>query len=111
MGLGELGPEPLTFTSAVRRQVQRGGLRVVRGRLSTDEVRTVAGLPCTTATRTVCDLVADGEDLSLVSAVLQDALSAGMIVDEAALRRDVDGLGKRRGLARGTSLYEMLRRG
>lgn len=111
MGLGELSPEPLTFTSAARRQVQRDGLRVVRGRLLSDEVRTVAGLPCTTAARTVCDLVVDGEDLSLVSAVLRDALAAGIVGDEVALRRDVDGLGKKRGPEDGASLYEMLKRG
>lgn len=111
MGLGELEAEPLTFTSPVRRQVRRDGLRVVRGRLSKDDVRTVAGLPCTTAARTVHDLVADGEDLSLVSSVLDDALAMGLVGDEGRLRRDVDALGARRGLRGGASLYEMLRRG
>ena len=111
MGIGELDATPLTFISSTRRQVQRDGLRIVRGVLSTDEVRTVAGLPCTTAARTVHDLIIDGEDLSLVSAVLRDALSAGMVGNEATLRRDVDGLGKRRGLAGGLSLYEMLKEG
>lgn len=82
MGAGELNPESLTFTSAVRRQVKRDGLRVVRGRLLASEVRTVAGLPCATAARTVYDLVADGEDLSLVSAVLYDALAGGMSLYE-----------------------------
>ena len=111
MGLGELNPEPLTFTSAVRRQVQRDGLRVVRGKLLSGEVHTVAGFSCATASRTVCDLVVDGEDLSLVSAVLRDALSAGLVTDEVVLRRDVDALDKKRGLADGISLYEILRRG
>ena len=111
MDLGELNPEPVTFTSAVRRQVKRDGLRIVRGRLEASEVHTVAGLPCTTAARTVYDLVADGEDLSLISSVLHDALSAGIIYDEASLQRDIDGLGKRLGLAGGMSLYEMLMRG
>ena len=111
MGLGELGPEPLTFTSATRRQVQREGLRVVRGRLCADDVRTVAGLPCTTASRTVRDLVSDGEDLSLVASVLSDALAAGLVLDDDALRADVDGLGTKLGIARRSSLYEMLRRG
>jgi predicted transcriptional regulator of viral defense system len=82
MGAGELNPESLTFTSAVRRQVKRDGLRVVRGRLLASEVRTVAGLPCATAARTVYDLVADGEDLSLVSAVLYDALAGGVSLYE-----------------------------
>jgi hypothetical protein len=59
----------------------------------------------------VYDLVADGEDLSLISSVLHDALSAGIIYDEASLQRDIDGLGKRLGLAGGMSLYKMLMRG
>lgn len=111
MGIGELDAAPLTFTSPTRRQVQRDGLRIVRGELSAGEVLTVAGLPCTTAARTVRDLVADGEDLSLVASVLRDALASGLVGDEASLGRDVDGLGRRRGLPRGASLYEMLREG
>lgn len=111
MQIGELNPEPLTFTSPMRRQVQRNGLRIVKGKLARVDVITVAGLPCTTATRTVCDLIADGEDLSLVAAVLSDAFAAGLVPDEETLRENVDALGVKRGLTRDASLYDLLRRG
>lgn len=111
MGTGELDPEPLTFTSSVRRQVQRVGLRIVRGAIGADEVVTVAGLPCTTASRTVCDLIADGQDLGAVASVLAAALDAGLVPDEGSLVERVDALGPGCGVAPGSSLYEALRRG
>lgn len=109
MGLGEVNPEPLTFSSPVRRQVARRGLRIVKAGVERRDVRIAAGLPCTSAKRTVIDLVADGEDLSLVASVLQDALAAGLVEDEELLGRQVDALARRRGMLCASSLYEVLR--
>ncbi len=109
LGLGELNPEPLTFTSPIRRQVSREGLRIVHGPLLVGNVRLVEGLPGTTAARTVCDLARDGEDLSLVALVLEDALSEGAVRDARALKARVDELCAGRDVPKGTSLYGMPR--
>ena len=108
MGLGELEPEPVTFTCPDRRQVATRGIRAVRGDLRPADIATVSGLPCTTASRTVVDLVALGEDISLAAAVLRDALGSGLVPDEAGLRVRIDSLGPRRGLRRGESLWDMM---
>ena len=108
MGLGELEPEPVTLTCPARRQVAARGIRTVRAELQPAEVAIVGGLPCTTATRAVADLISSGEDISLVAAVLRDALDAGLVQDEAVLRDRIDALGPKRGIRRGESLWNMM---
>lgn len=73
--LGELNPEPFTFTCTTRRQTTRTGIRLVKSTLTDDEIVLVSGIPTTSPARTVHDLLRDGEDLSLVSNVLADALA------------------------------------
>lgn len=108
MGLGELEPEPVTLTCPARRQVAARGIRTVRAELQPAEVAIVGGLPCTTAARAVADLISSGEDISLVAAVLRDALDAGLVQDEAVLRDRIDALGPKRGIRRGESLWNMM---
>lgn len=108
MGLGELEPEPVTLTCPARRQVAARGIRTVRVELQPAEVAIVGGLPCTTAARAVADLISSGEDISLVAAVLRDALDAGLVQDEAVLRDRIDALGPKRGIRRGESLWNMM---
>lgn len=108
MGLGELEPEPVTLTCPARRQVAARGIRTVRAELQPADVATVGGLPCTTAARAVADLISSGEDISLVAAVLRDALDAGLVQDEAVLRDRIDALGPKRGIRRGESLWNMM---
>ena len=108
MGLGELEPEPVTLTCPARRQVAARGIRTVRAELQPAEVATVGGLPCATAARAVADLISSGEDISLVAAVLRDALDAGLVQDEAVLRDRIDALGPKRGIRRGESLWNMM---
>lgn len=108
MGLGELEPEPVTLTCPARRQVAARGIRTVRAELQPVEVAIVGGLPCTTAARAVADLISSGEDISLVAAVLRDALDAGLVQDEAVLRDRIDALGPKRGIRRGESLWNMM---
>lgn len=108
MGLGELEPEPVTLTCPARRQVAARGIRTVWAELQPAEVAIVGGLPCTTAARAVADLISSGEDISLVAAVLRDALDAGLVQDEAVLRDRIDALGPKRGIRRGESLWNMM---
>lgn len=110
-GLGEVGPGPLEFCCATRRQTQRAGLRLRRRQVSPDEVTLAGGVPATSAALTVLDLVDDGEDLSLVAGVLRDALTTGAILDERDLAEKLDRRTMAVGLPKGASLYRYLTEG
>jgi predicted transcriptional regulator of viral defense system len=78
-GLGDINADQHELTAPVRRQTQRGGLRLHRGRLDRDDVTIVAGLPVTTPARTVVDLLADKHDTDHVATVLAEAVRAGTV--------------------------------
>ena len=59
---------------------------------------------------TVVDLIDSGEDLSLVTNVLADALERGFVEDEGVLRESVDARGAKVGMPAGASLYDALTR-
>lgn len=71
--LGELKPEPVTFSCPKRKQSRNASLRYLKRTLPEEDVCTVAGMPVTTPKRTILDLLDHGEDLSLVASVLRDA--------------------------------------
>lgn len=91
LGLGDLLPEAHEFYVTVRRQLRRADVRTrLRQALPRSEWRVVNGLPVTTAARTVADLLADREDESAVSRVVQDALCANLL-SRAELESRVSG--------------------
>ena len=108
MGLGELEPEPVTLTCPVRRQVAARGIRTGGAALHPAGGAPGGGHPATPAARAGPDLISSGEDISLVAAVLRDALGAGLVQDEAVLRDRIDALGPKRGIRRGESLWNMM---
>lgn len=71
-GLGELKPEPITFSHPNRKQTRNPSVRFLRRSLPADDVCIVEGIPTTTPERTILDLLDYGEDLSLVAATLRD---------------------------------------
>jgi predicted transcriptional regulator of viral defense system len=78
-GLGDLNADQHELTAPVRRQTQRSEIRLHRGQLNRDDVTIVDGLPVTTATRTIVDLLADRHDTEHVATVLADAVRAGTV--------------------------------
>lgn len=106
--LGELAPAPTTFTLPIRKQTRRSSMRLVKAPIRPEEVMTVKGIPTTVPTRTILDLLRDGEDLSLVANVFNDARKTYRKVEEGAFADKVDELGRRYGLKRNRSLYERL---
>ena len=68
----------------------------------------VGGIPATSPSLTVIDLIDGGEDLSLVANVLKDALGRGLVPDAGGLASEVDRRSRRVGLPKGTSLYSLL---
>lgn len=109
--LGEIGPSPYEFCTAERRQSKRSGLVLRKRRLDPKDVAIVAGIPTAKPARTVTDLIDCGEDLSLVSSVLTDALERGLVDDEGALRESIEARGAKRGMPKGASLYKALMEG
>lgn len=106
--LGEVSPIPYEFCTEGRRQTQRSHLRLRKRSLPSEDVTIAAGIPVTTPARTVVDLIDDGEDLSLVANVLNDALRRGLIIDEKAAKMQVDKRGIMVGMPEGASLYEAM---
>lgn len=109
-GLGELNPAPITFSHPTRRQTRRKDLAFIKRILNETDITAVSGIPVTAAACTIVDLVDYGEDLSLVANVLNDAIGAGLIEDEAAVAREIDRRARARGFDPGFPLYEYLRR-
>ena len=107
-GLGELKPEPITFSCPRRRQSRSASLRFLKRELPDGDVRVVAGIPTTTPRRTVLDLIDYGEDLSLVGGVLRDAELADPSMD---IGEEINSRAARCGFAKGFDLYSLLRRG
>jgi predicted transcriptional regulator of viral defense system len=80
LGLGDLLPDVHEFYVTVRRQLRRADVRTrLRQALPRSEWRVVEGLPVTTAARTVADLLADREDESAVSRIVQDAFRENLL--------------------------------
>ncbi|PPH53123.1 type IV toxin-antitoxin system AbiEi family antitoxin domain-containing protein [Rathayibacter sp. AY1E2] len=73
-GFGDLQPDPYEFATPIRRQSKRLDIRYRHRPLTPGDVTVRAGLPTTTIDRTIADLLSDHEDVSLVAAVLADAV-------------------------------------
>ena len=109
-GFGELNATPMVFSHPGRRQTRKFALQFIKRELAKCDIVIVAGIPATSPTRTIIDLVRYGEDLSLTASVLNDALVEGGIPDEELLSREIDGLAVKRGFEPGYPLYNYLRR-
>lgn len=107
--LGELNPTPITFSHPSRRQTRKKGLIFLKRELKEADIVVVSGVPTTSASRTVLDLIDYGEDLSLVAGVLNDALNRGLIADEDLIQEEIDQRAKRQGFVKGFPFYEYLR--
>ncbi|MDO4290604.1 MAG: type IV toxin-antitoxin system AbiEi family antitoxin domain-containing protein [Eggerthellaceae bacterium] len=106
--LGELKPEPITFSCPQRKQSRNRSVRFIKRLLPEEDVCVVAGIPATTPGRTVLDLIDYGEDLSLVASALQDAVRADPRID---LRTQVNSRVSKCGFAEGFDLYSLMTEG
>ncbi|ASR55958.1 type IV toxin-antitoxin system AbiEi family antitoxin domain-containing protein [Cellulomonas sp. PSBB021] len=96
LGVGDLLADVHELTLPTRYQSTRTGVRVHRGTLVPTDVTLVAGLPTTTAARTVADLLADGHDPDHVGHVAADAVRNGS-ADGRSLVRALEPLAHRHG--------------
>lgn len=107
--LGEIGPTPYEFCCAERKQTQRKGIIIRKRILSQEDITLIHGIPSTTASRTILDLIDGNEDLSLVANVLNDALHDGLIANEESLAKEINLRGKRIGYPPSRNLYDGMR--
>jgi predicted transcriptional regulator of viral defense system len=96
--LGEVGPTPYEFSTRVRKQTKRHNLVLRKRSLDGKDVTIVDGIPTTTPSRTVLDLIDYGEDLSIVANVLNDAFKNGLVEQEAELIAEIDKRGVKEGV-------------
>lgn len=108
-GLGDLLADEHEFVLPDRFQSRRVGVRVRRAVLDASEVTIAAGLPVTTAARTIADLLAAGHDDDHVATVIADALRAGL-TDHRTLAAALENAAARRGEPSGEALVERLTR-
>lgn len=106
--IGELNPTPITFTMSVRKQTRRSELRLVKANIAACEVMLVAGIPVTKPSRTILDLLKDGEDLSLIAHVFKDATAIDKDILSGEFAAKIDAYNVQYGLLRSDSLYERI---
>ncbi len=105
-GLGELKPEPITFSHDKRTRSRNTRLRFLTRRLDDMEITVVAGIPVTTPARTILDLIEHDEDLSLIATVLADAERLNPSMN---IRDKINSSASLRGFEKGFPLYDYLR--
>jgi Transcriptional regulator, AbiEi antitoxin len=105
--LGDLLADEHELTLPHRYQSTRAGLRVHRGDLSAGDVTVVAGLPVTTATRTVVDLLGAGHDLEHVGQVAADGVRQNLI-EGRSLAIALEPVARRHGADDGPALAAQL---
>ncbi|SDC24795.1 Transcriptional regulator, AbiEi antitoxin, Type IV TA system [Sanguibacter gelidistatuariae] len=108
-GLGDLLADEHEFLLPDRFQSRRVGVRMRRAVLDASEVTIAAGLPVTTAARTIADLLAIGHDNDHVATVTADALRLGL-TDRRTLAVALENAAARRGEPSGAALVEILTR-
>lgn len=109
--LGEIGPTPLKFCVNKRKQTQREGLTIRVRQLNKEDITYPFGIPATSPSKTICDLIVEGEDLSLVSNVLNDALRRNLIKNEEALAVKINNQAEKIGFPKKTDLYTQMKGG
>ncbi len=84
-GLSDLLPGAIHLTVPRTASRRRQGVRLHTKRISPDEITQRDGLPVTTVTRTLADVILDGLSEELVEQAVQEALARGLITKTALL--------------------------
>lgn len=91
------------FIVPERRATRLSDVRLRVGALSYEEVTIVDGLPAMTVERTIADLIAAGEDVSLVAGAASDAVRRGSLTSTRRLAVHLDPFARSYGHASGVS--------
>lgn len=87
-GVGNLMTRSHEFYSPKRKQSRADDIHILTRELPSADTETVEGLKVTTVTRTVLDLLADGEELEHINNLLVDAATKGLMVAWGRIRRE-----------------------
>lgn len=87
LGLGDLDADRFEFTAPIRKQSRVGDIAFHRGGVPDGEWAVVDYLPVTTAARTIADLAAVRTDGGHLARVVRDAIVAGLVGVDEAVRR------------------------
>lgn len=105
--VGDLYPTPFEFAIQERHQTAKKTVRFVKAQVSAIEVDVVAGLPVTTITRTVTDLLRSKTDLTHIAQVIADSKVGA--IDFSALERSSRAVAGLYGYKKGSEkLFEKL---
>lgn len=107
LGLGNLLDSRTVVTLPIPRRIRRLDLDLRVGVLDHEDIELVQGLPVTTPTRTIRDLLAAGEDLDHIADVLGDTLHSRPL-SLGALANQVEAVATIRGFDDGPALIDHL---
>lgn len=105
LGIGDFYLSPYRIYTPKRINSRNTATKFTKRDIARDEITFINGLPVTCMERTIFDLVADAEDLSLVADTLNDAYDKDKQFDLAKLRNFFNSKYKEK---RATYLYESL---
>ncbi len=98
-GIGDFQTHQHEFYTARRKQSRAEDIRLRIRDLPTDEVDIVQGLPLTTPTRIVVDLLTEGEELGHISTLIADALKKGLPIDWSRIAQQAPALAQNYGMS------------
>ncbi|HZK31408.1 MAG TPA: type IV toxin-antitoxin system AbiEi family antitoxin domain-containing protein, partial [Corynebacterium sp.] len=98
-GIGDFQTHEHEFYTAYRKQSRAEDIRLRIRDLSAEEVDIVEGLPLTTPTRIVVDLLGEGEELGHISTLIADALKKGLPIDWSRIAQQAPALAQNYGLS------------
>lgn len=101
--IGDWFSGPSIFIVPERRVTRLRDVRLRVRALRPDEITIVDGLPTMTVERTIADLAAAGEDLSLVAGAVGDAVQRGTLTSVGSLTAHLDQVARRQGYDSGAS--------
>lgn len=105
--LGDLLGDQHEFTTTARRRTRRADVHIWRATVPDTDLTITDGLPVTTPTRTILDLLSIGEDGGHVATVLSDAQRTQRL-DLATLARRADAYAGSYGATTGRELLDLL---
>lgn len=98
-GIGDFQTHEHEFYTARRKQSRAEDIRLRIRDLPTEEIDIVQGLPLTTPTRIVMDLLSEGAELGHISTLIADALKKGLPIDWSHIAHQAPALAQNYGLS------------
>ena len=96
-GIGNLRQSVFTFASSERKQTRSADIAMTQAQLRPDEITLVQGLPVTTPTRTVVDLLDEMNEPEHIAQVIEDALFLQLPLEQESINEALHRYARRSG--------------